>query len=164
MELRTLTAICFALLLCVLFFLQFSCSPTEECIIPGFWIATDKFKEKSNLDQLIMYFDEGSGYDYQGYIIMNADGKTIYNDTIRFRIIPKSYFKREEYSIEMSEQVGIMPKKLTMNISISTGKMIIKCLNEKKVFAELYKDNQMTSEVALNIGSKVAEGSDEEDV
>ena len=38
-----------------------------------------------------------------------------------------------------------------MEINVHTGLMKLKCLKTKKMFAELYKDNQMSAKTILNI-------------
>lgn len=164
MDERILTAICFALLIMVIFLIQCINGPGSETMIHGFWNVSDQFKEKANLDQLIIYFDEGKGYEYQGYMVMVVDGDTVYNGTLQFRIIPKGYFKSDTYTFITSKRVGIMPQTMTMELCPYSGGMALKCLNTKKLYAELYKDNQMSAKTILNIGDSNEAEEDSSDI
>lgn len=157
MDVRILVGICFVLLILVLFLIQDKINCSGENILPGFWSVSEKFKEEANIDQFVIYFDDGEGYDYQGYAVMVVDGETVFNGTQKFRITPKGYFKGDMYNIIMSKQIGIMPTNITMEINVHTGLMKLKCLNTKKMFAELYKDNQMSAKTILNINENEEE-------
>lgn len=152
MDERILVAICFVLFFIVIFLLQSIMGPGSETMIPGFWTVSDQFKEKANLDQLILYFDEGKGYEYNGYMVMVVDNDTVFNGVLRFRITPKGYFNSNTFMFTMSKKTGIMPQKMTMELCPYSGSMTLKCLNIKKLYACMYKDNQMSAKTILKIG------------
>jgi hypothetical protein len=116
-------------------------------IIPGFWLASDDFKEQANLDQLVMYFNEGSGYNYDGYIIISADGGTVFNDKMSFRITPTCSNKR--FMMVMKTDITHMPQRLEMTICPQNGYMELKSPKDSKVYARLYKNNQMSAKTAI---------------
>lgn len=152
MDPRILLAICFVLFFIVIFLLQQVMGSCSEKLIPGFWTVSDQFKEEANLDQLILYFDEGTGYDYKGYMVMVVDGDTLFNETMKFRITPKGYFKSNSYEFVMEKDTKLMPKKMTMELCPYDGMMELKCLNSKKIYASLFKDNQMSAKTILKVG------------
>lgn len=152
MDERILISICFALFFVVIFLLQQVMGSCSEKLIPGFWNVSEQFKEQANLDNLIIYFDEGEGYEYKGYMVIVADDNTIFNETVKFRITPKGYFRSDSYELCMEKDTGVMPQKMTMEICTYTGLMELKCLNNKKVYARLFKDNQMSAKTILKIG------------
>ena len=163
MYIYKLIAICLFLLFMIMFYLQHT-GNSYSTLIPGFWVVSESFKEQANLDQLLLYFNEGDGYNYKGYIVITADGKNVFNDTMNFRIIPKGYFKSELYNIIMEKDTKIMPKNLTMEICSKTGSMSLKCLKSKKVYAHLYKNNQLSANTILKIDSKFNTDNDSENV
>jgi hypothetical protein len=148
---RILLAICFILLFIIIFLLQQMVS-CDEKIISGFWTVSEQFKEQANIDQLVFYFDEGKGYEYNGYMVMVVEGDTLFNETMRFRIIPKGYFKSDSYEFSTEKNIDIMPNKMTMELCPHNGQMTLKCLNSKKIYAVLFKDNQMSAKTILKIG------------
>lgn len=152
MDPRILLAICFVLFFIVIFLLQQVMGSCSEKLIPGFWTVSDQFKEEANLDQLILYFDEGKGYEYKGYMVMVVDGDTLFNETIKFRITPKGYFKSNSYEFVTEKDTKSMPKKMTMELCPYDGMMELKCLNSKKIYARLFKDNQMSAKTILKVG------------
>ena len=152
MDPRILLAICFVLFFIVIFLLQQVMGSCTEKLIPGFWTVSDQFKEEANLDQLILYFDEGKGYEYKGYMVMVVDGDTLFNETIKFRITPKGYFKSNSYEFVTEKDTKSMPKKMTMELCQYDGLMELKCLNSKKIYARLFKDNQMSAKTILKVG------------
>lgn len=160
MDTRILLVICFVLFFIVLFLLQQIMGKCTEKIIPGFWTVSDQFKEEAHIDQLILYFDDGDGYDYGGYMVMTVDGETLFNETMRFRVIPKGYFKSDDYELIMEKDTKVMPQKVTMTLCPDSGLMELKCLNKKKIYAKLYKDNQMSAKTILKIGDKNTEDSE----
>ena len=82
-----LLAVCLVLFFIIMFLLQgFNC---EDNKIQGFWIVSDQFKEQANLEQFLIYIGEGDGYLYKGYIVINSEGESLYNNAISFRIAPK---------------------------------------------------------------------------
>lgn len=141
-----LVAICIVLLFIIMFLLQ--CATFESRQITGFWVASEQFKKQADLDQLLVYIGEGSGHSYKGYIIVSADGETIYNDTMNFRITPKGYFKGDMYEFHMERDIKCMPQRLTMILN-NDGSMVLKCLTDKKVYAHTYKDNQMSANAVI---------------
>lgn len=151
MDERIMIATCFVLLIIIIFLMQCMRGPRSETMIHGFWNISEQFKEKANLDQFIIYFDEGKGYDYNGYIVMVVDGDTVFNGTLKFRVTPKGYFKGDDYEIQMSKKIDVMPQKMTLELCPYDGCMILKCLNSKKIYAVLYKDNQMSAKTILKI-------------
>jgi hypothetical protein len=162
---RILLAICFVLFFIIIFLLQQGIGSCSEKLIPGFWTVSEQFKEQANLDQLILYFDDGKGYEYKGYMVVVVDGETVFNETMKFRITPKGYFKSDSYEFITEKDTGIMPMKMTMVLCPSEGHMELKCLNSKKIYARLFKDNQMSAKAILKVGntSDVAETSDDDD-
>jgi hypothetical protein len=152
MDPRILIAVCFALFFVVIFLIQ--CIPNEdsEKMLPGFWTVSEAFQQKAKIDQMIMYFSEGEGYTYTGYFIMVVDGETTFNGTMIFRITPKGYFKSRDYVFETEKDTGVIPQKMTMSLCPSSGLMELKCLESKKVYARLFKDNQMSAKTVLKIG------------
>jgi hypothetical protein len=152
MDPRILLAICFVLFFIVIFLLQQVMGSCNEKLIPGFWTVSDQFKEEANLDQLILYFDEGKGYEYKGYMVMVVDGDTLFNETMKFRITPKGYFKSNSYEFVTEKDTKSMPKKMTMELCPYDGMMELKCLNHKKIYARLLKDNQMSAKTILKVG------------
>jgi hypothetical protein len=149
MDTRILLAVCFVLFFIVLFLLQQVMGTCCEKLIPGFWTVSEQFKEQSNLDQLVLYFDDGDGYEYKGYLVMVAGGDTIFNETMNFRITPKGYFKSDSYEFITEKNIGVMPQKMTMTICPHEGLMELKCLDSKKIYACLFKDNQMSAKTIL---------------
>jgi len=152
MDPRILLAICFVLFFIVIFLLQQGMGSCTEKLIPGFWTVSDQFKEEANLDQLILYFDEGKGYEYKGYMVMVVDGDTLFNETMKFRITPKGYFKSNSYEFVTEKDTESMPMKMTMELCPYDGMMELKCLNSKKIYARLFKDNQMSAKTILKVG------------
>ena len=148
---RVLVAICLCLFFVSVFCLQHFTTETDN-IISGFWNVSEEFKEQAKIDNLMLYFDEGEGYDYNGYMVMVVDGETVFNETMKFRIRPKGYFKSLEYEFEMEKDTKVMPKRLSMNILPNSGLMELKCLEENKVYARLFKDNQLSAKTILSIG------------
>lgn len=151
MDPRILVAVCFVLFFIIIFLLQAIMGSCEEQLIPGFWSVSDQFKEKANIDQLILYFDEGKGYRYNGFIVMVVENETLFNGTMSFRITPKGYFKANTFEFVTEKNIGTIPSKLTMTLCPCTGRMELKCLNDKKIYAELFKDNQMSAKTILKI-------------
>lgn len=152
MDPRILLSICFVLFFIVIFLLQQVMGSCTEKLIPGFWTVSDQFKEEANLDQLILYFDEGKGYEYKGYMVMVVDGDTLFNETMKFRITPKGYFKSNSYEFFTEKDTKLMPKNMTMELCPYDGLMELKCLNSKKIYARLFKDNQMSAKTILKVG------------
>ena len=152
MDPRILLSICVVLFFIVIFLLQQIMGSCTEKLIPGFWTVSDQFKEEANLDQLILYFDEGEGYEYKGYMVMVVDGDTMFNETMKFRITPKGYFKSNSYEFVTEKDTKTMPKKMTMELCPYYGLMELKCLNSKKIYARLFKDNQMSAKTILKVG------------
>jgi hypothetical protein len=152
MDPRILLAVCFVLFFIVIFLLQQVMGSCTEKLIPGFWTVSDQFKEEANLDQLILYFDEGKGYEYKGYMVMVVDGDTLFNETMKFRITPKGYFKSNSYEFVTEKDTESMPRKMTMELCPYDGMMELKCLNSKKIYARLFKDNQMSAKTILKVG------------
>ena len=79
-------------------------------------------------------------------------GDTVFNETMIFRIKPKGYFKSLDYEFEMEKDTKVMPKRLSMSILPNSGLMELKCLEENKVYARLFKDNQLSAKTILSIG------------
>lgn len=152
MDPRILLAICFVLFFIIIFLLQQVMGSCNEKLIPGFWTVSDQFKEEANLDQMILYFDEGEGYEYKGYMVMVVDGDTLFNETMKFRITPKGYFKSNSYEFVTEKDTKSMPMKMTMELCPFDGMMELKCLNSKKIYARLFKDNQMSAKTILKAG------------
>jgi hypothetical protein len=152
MDPRILLTVCFVLFFIVIFLLQQIMGSCGENMIPGFWTVSDEFKEEANLEQLILYFDAGKGYEYKGYMVMVVDGDTLFNETMKFRITPKGYFKSNSYEFVTEKDTTSMPKKMTMELCPHDGMMELKCLNSKKVYARLFKDNQMSAKTILKAG------------
>ena len=152
MDPRILLSICVVLFFIVIFLLQQIMGSCTEKLIPWFWTVSDQFKEEANLDQLILYFDEGEGYEYKGYMVMVVDGDTMFNETMKFRITPKGYFKSNSYEFVTEKDTKTMPKKMTMELCPYDGLMELKCLNSKKIYARLFKDNQMSAKTILKVG------------
>jgi hypothetical protein len=159
MDPRILLAVCFVLLFLVIFLLQQVVSNCSETLIPGFWTVSEQFKEQANIDQLVLYFDEGKGYEYKGYMVMVVDGETLFNETLNFMITPKGYFKSDSYEFVTEKNTNIMPKKMTMELCSRDGHMELKCLNTNKIYAQLFKDNQMSAKTVLSV---CEESSDDE--
>ena len=151
MDPRMLTAVCFVLFFAVIFLIQCIPNDDSEKMLPGFWTVSEDFQQKAKIDQMIMYFSEGEGYTYNGYFIMVVDGETTFNGTTNFRITPKGYFKSKEFVFETEKDTGIIPKKMTMSLCQTSGLMELKCLESKKVYARLFKDNQMSAKTVLKI-------------
>jgi hypothetical protein len=149
---RILLAICFALFFVIVFLLQAIQSDNCGDMIRGFWTASEQFKEDANIDQLVMYFSKGEGYDYKGYLILTVDGDTVYNDKMQFRITPKGYFKGTDYSFQMSQDTGYMPTTLTMVLDPCSGGMTLKCMKSKQIYAHFFKDNQFSARTVLEVG------------
>lgn len=164
MDPRILLAVCFVLFFIVIFLLQQIIGSCSEMLIPGFWTVSEEFKEQANIDQLIMYFDEGKGYDYKGYMVMVVDGDTVFNGTMNFRITPKGYFKSDSYEFVTEKNTDVMPQKMTMEICTYDGSMELKCLNDKKVYARLFKDNQMSAKTILKESEEASFSEDTEDL
>jgi hypothetical protein len=120
-------------------------------MIPGFWNVSEQFQEQAKIDQMILYFSEGNGYMYDGYFIMVVDGETLFNGTMIFRITPKGYFRSDNFVFETEKDTSVMPKKMTMVLCPITGLMELKCLSDKKVYARLFKDNQLSAKTVLKI-------------
>ena len=160
MDPRILAAICFILLFIVIFLLQQVMGSCSERLIPGFWTVSDQFKEEANVDQFILYFSEGKGYEYNGYMVMVVDGETVFNETMNFRVIPKGYFKSDSYEFHMEKDTKLMPQKMTMELCPYNGMMELKCLKNKKIYARLFKDNQMSAKTILKMGENSTDDSD----
>ena len=152
MDPRILITICFVLFFIVIFLLQQVTGTCGEKLIPGFWVVSEQFKEEAGIDQLVLYFDEGKGYEYTGYMVMVVDGETVFNGTMKFRISPNGYFKSECYMIVMEKDIDQMPKKMLMVIYPNEGMMELKCQDTKKKYAQFFKDNQMSAQTILKIG------------
>lgn len=148
---RLLLGVCCLLFFCVIFLLQSISGSGSENMISGFWTISDEFKAEANIDQMVLYFGEGSGYEYEGYMVMVVDGKTIFNDALQYRITPRGYFRSDTYSFVTSVDTGVIPKTLTMDLLPHSGRMELKCLGDRKMYALLYKDNQMSSKTILDI-------------
>ncbi len=116
--------------------------------ISGFWVASEEFKDDANLDQQIFYFGEGDGYIYDGYLLICADNETLFNDTVKFKITPKGYFSKQ-YTFCTEQDTDVIPQTTTMTLYPEIGMMEIKCLATKKIIAKLFKDNQMSANVAI---------------
>ena len=156
---RILLGVCCLLFFCVIFLLQSINGSGSENMISGFWTISEQFKTEANIDQMVLYFGEGSGYEYDGYMVMVIDGKTVFNDVIKYRITPHGYFGSDTYTFLTSVDTGVIPRKLTMELSPHTGCMKLKCLGERKMYAILYKDNQMSAKTILNIGQSPLDSS-----
>jgi hypothetical protein len=83
---------------------------------------------------------------------MVVDGDTLFNETMKFRITPKGYFKSDSYEFVTEKDTKSMPKKMTMELCPYDGMMELKCLNSKKIYARLLKDNQMSAKTILKVG------------
>lgn len=150
MDPRILIAVCFALFFMVIFLIQCIGDNTEQ-MLPGFWSVSEEFQHKAKIDQMIMYFSDGNGYTYDGYFIMVVDGETSFNGTMKFRIIPKGYFRSKDYVFETERDTGVIPQRMTMTLCPHSGLMELKCLDSKKVYARMFKDNQMSAKTVLKI-------------
>lgn len=149
-----LIGIVFVLFLLIIFSFKNSFNENSCGLIQGFWEVSDDFKKTANIDQLMLYFDEGDGYKYNGYIILEVDGDVVYNDVIKFRITPKGYFRPNEYEFEMEKDIKYIPKKSTMEIIPNSVMMEIKCLKDKKLYAKLFKNTQLSAQTLINIENK----------
>ena len=145
-----LSAVCFVLLFIIIFLLSGVNTCTTQ-MINGFWIVSEQFKEEAKIDQLLIYFDEGSGYDYNGYMVMVIDGKTVFNDSMKFKISPKGYLKSDCYKIIMEKDTKMMPLNMTMEICPCTGSMELKSLGDNKIYGRLYKNNQLSAKTLIKI-------------
>lgn len=163
MDERILVAICFVLFFIIIFLLQQIMGSCNEQLIPGFWTVSEQFSEEANVDQFILYFAEGEGYEYKGYMVIVVDGETMFNETINFRITPKGYFKSDSYEFIMEKNTKIMPQKMTMVLCPYNGMMELKCLKNKKIYAKLFKDNQMSAKTILKVGEKTPEETENKD-
>ena len=168
MDYKIIMAGCLTLLFLIIFFTRSGDSYIPEKMLPGFWTVSDEFKEKANIDQMIIYFGKGDGYLYKGFLALVVDNDTVFNETINFRITPKGYFKCG-YILEMEKKVQYMPQKLTMTLDPFEGLMEMKCIDDNKVYARLLKDNQMSAKTILKIDENEScvdeeEGGDEEDI
>jgi hypothetical protein len=148
---QILIGVCIALFFIIIFLLQCIGSTHTESMIGGFWSVSEKFKDDANIDQLIFYFNDGDGYEYKGYMIMSVDDEVIVNEPVQFRITPKGYFKSDSYTFTMSKKTDMMPRKLTMFLDPYSGKMELKSLEDKKIWAVMFKDNQMSDNTILQI-------------
>jgi len=149
MDERILVAVCCMLFFIILFLMGAGSNCDLTSMIPGFWKVSNQFKEKANIDQMIIYFDKGNGYNYTGYLIIVADGVTMYNGSMRFKITPKGYFGGNDYTFIMEKSIDIIPQNTTMVINPIDGSMEIKCLKTKKLYAHLFKDNQGSSLIIM---------------
>jgi hypothetical protein len=145
-------ALCFVLLIIILFLLQKIGSGTEK-YIPGFWSASDQFKDQADLDEMLIYFDEGQGYMYKGYVVIASRGNTLFNNTTNFRITPSGYFKSDEFILETEEEIPGMAKKMIMTICPNEGHMTLKCAGDTPlIYARMFKDNQRSAMTVLKWG------------
>jgi hypothetical protein len=159
---KILIGICMALFFVVIFLVH-TIGTSSVSAIPGFWVASDQFKEDANIDQLIMYIGKGEGYMYKGYLIMVVDVETVYNDVMKFKITPKGYYNSEEYSIVLSESPTAMPQKMSMTINVNEGHLTLKCLKDKKIYAEMFKDNQMSAKTMLEVAEDSSDVGDSDE-
>lgn len=150
---RSLIGVCVILFFIVIFLVQSIGSCDNELIIPGFWIVSEDFKNKANIDQLVFYFDEGNGYEYKGWMILTVDGETVVNEPKKFRITPKGYFKSDSFLFTMPRSNEFMPSTMTMKIDQINGRMDLVCLKDNKTYAQLYKDNQQSAQTVLKISN-----------
>ena len=167
LDIRILVGVCFVLFFIVIFLLQAIGTCGNISMIHGFWAASEQFMEDANIDQMVFYFDEGKGHNYKGYMVIVVDGETVFNDTLEFRITPKGYFKTSSYGFVMSKSTGVMPVKMTMELDIYTGAMTLKCMRDNKIYAVLFKDNQMSAKTILDMEDSdtiTVEANDTEDV
>lgn len=141
---------CMTFLFLLIFLTRTGDSYKPEKAISGFWVVSEEFKDKANIDQMIIYFDKGDGYIYKGYLVLTVDNDTVFNNTLNFRITPKGYFKNG-YTIEMEKKVEHIPQKLTMTLDPYEGLMEMKCLRDGKIYAKLFKDNQMSAKTILSV-------------
>ena len=91
---------------------------------------------------------------------MVVEGDTLFNETMKFRITPKGYFKSNSYEFVTEKDTNSMPKKMTMEICPYDGSMELKCLNSKKIYARLFKDNQMSAKTILKVGDTTPDTSE----
>jgi len=120
----------------------------QQKIIPGFWCISDDFKQQSEAEQLMFYFENGSCFSYNGYIILTSDGKELINETTTFTITPRGI---NTYTLNMALDTEYMPKMLIMDICPYRGIMTLKCPKDGKIYAKMLKNNQMSSEIILNL-------------
>jgi hypothetical protein len=149
----------------IMFFFSYHIGDSsKEQLIPGFWTVSEDFKEKSKLEQLIVYFGEGDGYEYKGYMVITSNGETLFNDVLNFRITPQGYFKAGKYTVMTSIDTKVMPQNMTMEINVYTGLMELYDTHEKVLYARLYKDNQMSAKTVLKIGDSDQKSIDNEPI
>lgn len=162
MDYKIVIAGCLTLLFLVIFFTRTGESYRPERMIHGFWTVSDEFKEQAKIDQMIIYFGQGNGYLYKGFMALVVDNNVIFNETINFRITPKGYYK-DGYILEMEKKVQYMPQKLTMTLDPFEGLMVIKCIESNKIYAKLFKDNQMSATTILQIDDEDKKDKGDED-
>lgn len=114
--------------------------------VRGFWELGDEFRQKSGLQQMILYFGDANA----GYLMMSAvPNQVLYNDVIDYHINPFSTILTIGWH---SDAPPVLPSRLRMAIDIKAGHMMLKDVENDTLYAELFRNNQMSKTALLSIG------------
>lgn len=127
------------------------------CHIPGFYKSDADFCQSAELKSMHFYLNESDstfGHTYPGYLLMEANQGIIVNEPVKVKITerwdkPKNWVPfngvsfTKYYTLTFVDiQSEVLPKQLYMDYDIKTGK--IQLYDKEKLWARLYKDNQIT--------------------
>lgn len=162
MDSKILIGVGIVLFMIIFFFIQSvgDCGTTK--MIHGFWVVSEQFKTKAKIDQLILYFNKGEGYAYDGYILIRIDGEVSVSSNVKFEIHPCSYFANDEYNLTIygdEELYEILPQTMKMKIDRNAGSMSL--VHNKKVYALLFRDNQSSDKILLEFSDSDSESDSE---
>jgi hypothetical protein len=113
--------------------------------VGGFWLASEQFRQEAGLDSLLIYFG-GGGYSRDGYLSLKANGTTIYNDRVQFRIEP-ALFGPPTLLIKWKTPCDAIPSRLLLELNGQS--MVLRCPETSTVYAHLFRDAEMSSNVAI---------------
>jgi len=148
-------------ILLVLFYITY-CNKNCNDYLHGMWEADDEYCKESGVSSImVMVGPSQGGYTnlYKDsrrlYILMYDEEDIIFNRTVDVKISP-SYTLTGEYQnrrmvIEDEDYEGIMPREMTLSVSIMDGHMVFYGTGEDKdtIYASLYKDHDATHKAKL---------------
>lgn len=89
----------------------------------GMWEATDAFCRESDVDNIFVQIGDKECGEYKTCLIMIKDGQIVLDKT--FGIDTSIYVPGNRYTmgIELSDDIEIMPQKMTCDIDMTAGTM-----------------------------------------
>jgi hypothetical protein len=146
-----------AIVIFVLLLMIIMSSFMEDCLLKGFWRATDNFCNEAELELFLVYIGDNTsyiGHNRPGFLLAaNSDGVILNNPVdinfgLSVKLLPgmancKKYNAEIDWHGEPPEDENVFPSEVQIAFYPQHGKLIF--YRDDEVLAILWKDQEMSS-------------------